>query len=157
MEDNHIAKAALEQIMPSLPSLNCVIYDRACRFAKCGTSTKTLRKVKHWCVDKFHAKGHSKKCACSPLTNATLGKRVENVNTSACEQTFAWFRGYSRTFNTMRNEKQRFMVLSFARKHNQLVRKGDTRHLNAYAAKRQQGRKVGVIKNPSVMKYSCNK
>ena len=62
------------------------------------------------------------------------------------------FRDYSRTFNTMRNEKQRFMVLSFARKHNQLVQTPE-----AYAAKRQQGRKINIIKNPSVMKYTCNK
>ena len=156
-EDNQIAQAALENVVPTLPHVNCVIYDRACKFLKCAASIPTLRKIRHWCVDKFHAKGHSSKCPCSPLVQKTLARRVKKVNTSVCEQTFAWFRGYARTFNTMQNNKQRFLVLSFARKHNALMREGDSRHLNAFSAKKQQAQKAGVLKRPKAKQYSCRK
>ena len=154
-EDNQIARVALEKVVPSLPSVNCVIYDRACKFVKCAKSQPALRKIRYWCVGKFHAKGHSSKCPCSPLVQKALAKRVKKVNTRVCEQTFVWFRGYARNFNTMHNNKQRFLVLCFARMHNALMRAGDSRHLNAFSAKKQQSKKAGVLKRPKARGYSC--
>ncbi len=94
-------------------------YDRACRFYNAAiASCKDLKRIKTWAVDRFHAQGHSKRCKCSPLVKKNIDKHLKGTNTSICEQTFSWFRGYACSFHTMSAPRQRFLVLALARRHN---------------------------------------
>lgn len=107
-ENNNHVIAVLRESLPNLPKANCVIYDRACRCLKTLQSTKDFKQIKTWAVDKFHAQGHAKNCPCSHLHVPRVAKRQRKVNTSVCEQVFAWFRGYSLIFNNMEPNKHRF-------------------------------------------------
>ena len=99
--------------------------------------------------------GHCDACKCSPLNHPHLAKRVAKVNTSISEQIFAWFRGYSVTFNTMNPNVQRFYVLIYARKHNAMQQIGHTEHLNPFSAHKQAMKKAGAWKKPASSKYAC--
>ena len=88
------------------------------------------------------------KCACCPKNHQRLRRRLRHVNTVICEQTFSWFRGYARSFLTMRAARHHFAVLAFSRWHNQLVDAGDLDHLNAFSANKRAR---------SSKPYTCNK
>ena len=142
-------------MLPLYPKVNCVLYDRACRILKKACARKTLGKIRYWCVDKFHARGHCDGCKCSPLVHSDLAKRVKNVNTSISEQTFSWFRGYSTTFNSMNADVQRFYVLSNARRHNVMLRCQETEHVNPWSAHKQAMKKVAIWKRPASTACGC--
>ncbi|CAE7257749.1 unnamed protein product [Symbiodinium sp. CCMP2456] len=86
---------------------------------KATSKSHALQRIRYWCIDKFHAHGHSDGCVCSPLVHNRLATRLRAVNTSIAEQTFKWFRGYASTFNTM----YLFYVFLYVQKHNDLVRR----------------------------------
>ena len=89
----------------------------------------------------MHAKTHVASCPNSPLTILRLKRRLKGVNTQVCEQTFSWFRGYTRSFNGLRPLRHHFAVLYFAKKHNELVDKNDTAHLNEFSPSNQARKK----------------
>lgn len=154
-ENANIALDLVEDLLPFYMKVNCALYDRACSVLKKASARKSLSKIRFWCVDKFHARGHCAKCKCSPAVHAHLAKRVKNVNTSISEQTFAWFRGYASSFNSMNADVQRFYVLSYARRHNVMLRKDDAAHLNPWSAHKQAMKKAGVWKKPASKAYGC--
>ena len=63
-------------------------------------------------------------------------RRLRYVNTSRAEQVFSWFRGYARSFNSLRPIRHKFLVLYYSRLHNAMIAAGDVQHLNAYSPKR---------------------
>eukprot|EP00434_Breviolum_minutum_P008303 symbB.v1.2.007326.t1/scaffold420.1/size231607/2 len=54
-EDNAIALFCLEKIVELYPAVNAVIYDRACSCMSAGQKMSSLRGIKYWAVDRFHA------------------------------------------------------------------------------------------------------
>ena len=50
-----------------------------------------------------------------------LGRIIEGVNTSICEQVFSWFRHFSTSFNELRGNRHRFIILYMAKRHNQAI------------------------------------
>ena len=132
-EDHEIVTHALESTVERFPNLNCFVYDRACAYAPKNKTRAAFKKIKHWCVDKFHARRHNKRCKCSPRNVPSIRRRLRGVNTVCAEQAFSWFRGYARTLNDMNEYRHKFLVLVFTRMHIEAVKKGDTAHLNAYA------------------------
>ena len=63
-ENNKVALDVLHQVISCAPKVDCVIYDRACRCEQQGRRDECAAHVKHWCVDRFHAKGHADGCLC---------------------------------------------------------------------------------------------
>ena len=59
--------------------------------------------------------------------------RIENVNTSKSEQTFAWFRKYAASFNEMRGNRHHFLVLLYCKKHNECLDAKCADYLNPYS------------------------
>ena len=60
-----------------------------------------------------------------------------------------WFRGYARTFNELSPNRHKFLVLVYCARHNDLVDKNETNHLNPYAT-------TNRMKKAS-RPYSCEK
>ena len=147
-ENNDLAVGMLEDAAELLPALDCIIYDRMCCALQAVRKSDMLKDIKYFCVDKFHAHGHAKTCPCSPLVHKKLNKRLREVNTSAAEQTFAWFRNYARTFNTMSPQTHFFYVLFYVQKHNELIRKNNVSHLSPFGSGR---------KRRHSQPYSCSK
>ena len=117
-ENGKIALAALQRAVNQHPSINCVIYDRMCVLLAKATANEDLAGIGYWCVDKFHARGHTDSCPCSPHVHLRLKRRMKDHNSSICEQVFSWFRGYASTLNTASGEGHRFLVLVYAKRHN---------------------------------------
>ena len=69
----------------------------------------------------MHAKRHSDTCPCNPCHIRRLKLRLKGVNTQAAEQTFSWFKGYSRILNEMSPLRHKFMVLYFCNLHNKYI------------------------------------
>ena len=132
-ENNLIASQALGKVLFLYPNVNCLIYDRNCSFMPAAQKNSALCQIQFWSIDLMHAYGHGKICACNPRVHKRLKSRLMNVNTSVCEQTFSWFRNYSKIFNDMRENRHRFAVLLFCSMHNQLVDNGATAHLNPFS------------------------
>ncbi|CAE7706700.1 unnamed protein product [Symbiodinium sp. CCMP2592] len=147
-ENNDLAVRMLEDAAEILPVLDCIIYDRMCCALQAVRRSDMLRDIKYFCVDKFHAHGHGTTCPCSPLVHKKLDKRLREVNTSVAEQTFAWFRNYARTFNTMSPQTHFFYVLFCVQKHNELIRKNSVSHLSPFSSGRKRRRS---------QPYSCSK
>ena len=147
-ENNDLAVGMLEDAAELLPALDCIIYDRMCCALQAVRKSDMLKDIKYFCVDKFHAHGHAKTCPCSPLVHKKLNKRLREVNTCAAEQTFAWFRNYARTFNTMSPQTHFFYVLFYVQKHNELIRKNNVSHLSPFGSGR---------KRRHSQPYSCSK
>ena len=62
-----------------------------------------------------------------------MGRRIKKLNTSVCEQTFSWFRGYAKMLNEMQPLRHRFLVLYFCKLHNENVDAGTAaEYLNEY-------------------------
>ena len=154
-ENSDIALKMVEKLRPLYPYVNCTIYDSACAFLKKAKQRKSLNGIRFWCIDKFHARSRGKKCECSPNVHKHLARRLKKANTSISEQTFAWFRGYATTFNTMNANAQRFYVIAYSRRHNGMMRNSDRQHLNPWAAHKQAMRKAGVFKKPASTSYGC--
>ena len=61
---------------------------------KCAASHPTLRKIRHWCMDNFHTKGHSGKCPpCPLLVQNALARRVKKVNAAFANRLSNSFEG----------------------------------------------------------------
>jgi hypothetical protein len=135
-ENNEVAIKTLEKVIHLYPKVHLVIFDRACKLKKAASQRPKLRQVKMYATDKWHGSKHSKTCPCSHLHNPSIRKAVDKHNPSVAEQIFSWFRTYAGTFNSMRPERHRFSVLSYVRRHNDMVDAGDTEHLNAFASRK---------------------
>lgn len=105
----------------------------------------------------MHAKTHVASCPNSPLRVLRLKRRLRGINTQICEQTFSWFRGYARTFNSLRALRHKFLVLYFAKKHNKLVEKGDHSHLNEFSSGSRYRKKKVPYPCPTKVKKSMKK
>ena len=140
---------SLKRVISLFPRCNAFVFDWACKFEKAARKDPALSQIKHIAVDKWHQHNHNNRCKNSPKNVPSLKRRFARVNTSIAEQTFSWFRGYARLFNSMRKARHHFVVLLFARKHNALVDSKSTSHLNAFVtgAKRKRGSSS----------YDCNK
>ncbi|CAE7560210.1 unnamed protein product [Symbiodinium sp. CCMP2592] len=100
---------------------------------------------------------HAPGCPCSPLQHKTLNNRLEGINTSIAEQTFAWFRGYASQFNTKSPRSHAFYVLLYVQRHNDLTRQGYRNHLNPFSARKQAAMTSGLLKRPACKKYTCRR
>lgn len=100
-------------------------------------------------VDRFHGAKHGKSCTYSPQNNKALEQRLENVNTSAAEQIFSWFRGYSRGFNGLKKSRYHFLAFYYSKLNNQFVDAGQNNHLNVY-----KHQKISVQRN--MRRCVCN-
>ena len=133
-ENNDFVLDELEKVVDRYPHVNCFIYDRACKIQKSVLQRKKrLWKIRTYTTDKFHGPRHKKNCAANPHTKPRLMARIENLNTSIAEQTFSWFRGYARSMNELRPTRHQFLVLLYAKMHNELMAKGEMSHLNPYS------------------------
>ena len=146
-ENNEILHESLLEILPLYKNLDGVIMDRACGFLPTAKANKEMKPIKFWSVDGFHAKGHTKKCPCNPLYKKRLAKRFKGVNSSACEQVFAWFRNYARLLNESSPMRHSFKVLYFVKLHNLAVDQKQAQYLNRHV---RSGKKA---KQP----YNCSK
>jgi len=146
-ENNDDVEKAFERAIEKHPSTNTIVYDRNCSFAPNKSKNIKFKKVTAWPIDKWHGERHTKKCKYSSKNNATYKRRLRDVNTSICEQTFGWFRGYARILNSMRSLRNCFLVFYFVRLHNVLIGENDTGYLNEYAT-RPKRQRCG--------KYSCS-
>ena len=140
-ENNRLVLDALEQVVARYPYLNCFIYDRACKIQDDVRRRKRkLWKITTYTTDKFHGKGRKNTRNANPYSHPRLMARLAGLNASIAEQTFSWFRGYARSFNELRTSRRRFLVLLYAKRHNELLRTGKTTHLNRYShTKRKRG------------------
>jgi hypothetical protein len=144
-ENNDVVTSAFTRALKNHPSVNCVVYDRACSWADSVCKTPEFKNVKYYAVDKFHGERHGKKCKRSPKNIVALRRRLKNVNTSVCEQIFSWFRNYARGLNDMMANRNRLLVLVYAKMHNEVIKKGETRHLGDASKK-----------TPKRTPYVCN-
>ena len=124
-ENHAVVDSALQKALPQHENVDCVCYDRNCSFCVKAKNKGVYKNVKTWAIDTWHAKKHCKNCACSPENHLSIKRRLRGVNTSVCEQTFSWFRNYARTMNELRPLRHRFLVLFYAKRHNELVAQKD--------------------------------
>ena len=146
-ENNDILRDTLSEILPLYKNLDGLIMDRACAFLPTAKVTKSLKQIKFWSVDGFHARGHTKGCPCNPLYRKRLAKRFKGVNSSAAEQVFSWFRNYARLLNECSPMRHSFKVLYFVKLHNLAVERKQSNYLNRHV------RNGSKAKRP----YSCSK
>ena len=147
-EGNNIRIQAIGKVIGSFPEVDALVHDNIC---KCEQRMRALPKfsgIDFYIVDRFHAYRHSKKCRCNPWFRKRLNARIKGVNTSVSEQVFFWFRKYSSIINPMRQQRHRFLVLLFCKKHNRLCKSGAPPYLNAHTWQKS-ARKTGK-------KYACS-
>jgi len=143
-ENNAVVTRALTKIIHNYKNVDCWIYDRNCKYMKIAKNIDKLSQIEFWAIVKLHAYGHDDKCPCSHLNNRIIKRRLANVNTVICEQTFAWFRGYAAIFNHLRPNRHEFTVMYFAKLHNAMINKGDLAHLPNTDLGRFKRRRVSV-------------
>ena len=158
-ECNEYVTKSLESILWLYPKCTCFVYDRACSFVKSARTNEAFEQIQDYIVDWFHAYGHAKDCACNPRTltqskqlslsyvgvsslgniqlksghRKRLGRIIQGVNTSICEQVFAWFRHFSTNFNELRGNRHRFIILYMAKRHNQAIENNTAVYLRPIA------------------------
>ena len=147
-ENNKVVSASLLKILPLYPKVDLLIMDRCCHYMKAAQSTSGLEQIKFFSLDRFHSSGHTSKCPCNPRSKTRLKNRIKGLNTSIAEQTFSWFRGYSKVLNDMRPLRHRFAVLLFCKWQNDLVENGNAQYLNQYKVHH---------KKKARKSYACNK
>ena len=118
-ENNAVVTKALLRILASYPNVNCYIMDRNCKYARTVENTAGLKQLKYLPIDKMPAKGHKRSCVHNPKSSLRFRRRIAKVNPQAAEQTFSWFWGYARMLNEMRPSRREFLVMDFAKRHNQ--------------------------------------
>ena len=137
-ENNRIMFTMSEMMLKKFKMVEVLIYDRMCKVVKEIRRTPYLKKlfkpVKILTVDKWHGKKHTDECECNPYNHDRLWNALDNHNSTICESTFAWFRGYARTVNEMSELRNRFVVLAYVKEHNECVKGDDTAYLNEYSA-----------------------
>ena len=135
-ENNSLVVGELVKVASAYPYVTCLVYDRACKITRDAKKKgKLLRKIKFYIVDKFHGVNHSARCVANPYVHGKLMKRIHGINTVVAEQIFSWFRNYARTFNELRRNRHHFLVVLYARYHNDLVDRNSTDHLNRYSGR----------------------
>ena len=144
---------ALEKVIDTYDKVDAFGLDRNCKFAPKAKSRPKLKRIKYWFIDKFHAQKHSKDCPCNPYYIPRIMKRLKGVNTSTSEQVWSWFRGYVTTLNHMNSRRHRFLVLHYVRRHNDLIKRGDTSHLYPFAA----AKKAKASSKKASTSYHCTK
>jgi len=149
-ENNEVTTTALTKVLPMYTDVDCFVLDRVCKYVGHAQRLSELRQIKYFAVDRFHARLHGPNCKCSPLNVPRLDRRLKDLNTSVCEQTFSWFRRYAKVANEMREFRNKFFVLYAVRQHNQETMAGTTSYLNAYSANKKTNIKKGTP-------YSCSK
>lgn len=132
-ENMTVVLGALTKALQQHENVNCILYDRACMMMPQATGLSAFKGIKYYCVDKWHAKKHNKKCACNPGVHRRLKMRLKSVNTSVAEQVFSWFRGFARTFNELRPARHHFLVLYYCRKHNKMIEDRRADYLNKHS------------------------
>ena len=83
-ENNAMVLEMLEKLVQKYPKLKTLIYDRACALVKQARKRKTLVRLRHYVVDKFHAYRHLKKCAASPLVHKSLARAISGFKHLCC-------------------------------------------------------------------------
>ena len=78
-----------------------------------------------------------------PYRIRRLKLRLKGVNTQAAEQTFSWFKGYSRILNEMSPLRHKSMVLYFCKLHNQCIAERRADYLPPMAASVSSSMRVG--------------
>jgi hypothetical protein len=139
-ENNQVAFEAVERVIRLYPNMDCIVYDRACKMLPAARQRPLLKQVKTFAVDKFHAQNHGATCRCSPLNVRRIRTRLRDVNTSAAEQVFSWFRGYAATLNSASSHHHRFLALYLCRKHNDLIASSGADHMNPHGNARKRKR-----------------
>ncbi|CAK0848816.1 unnamed protein product [Prorocentrum cordatum] len=142
-EGNGVAAAALGRAIVNHPKVDTYAYDRCCSFYQSAMKIVALKPIKYWTVDWMHAKRHSDTCPCNPYHILRLKLRLKGVNTQAAEQTFSWFKGYSRILNEMSPLRHQFMVLYFCKLLNQYIAERRADYLPPMAAVVSSGMRVG--------------
>ncbi|CAJ1370385.1 unnamed protein product [Effrenium voratum] len=135
-ENNDIARTTLSKVLPKYKNVDTFIFDGQCSFAPSTQDLPEFKQVKYWSVDKilgtFHGHGHKDACKNNPHTVVRLKRRLKNVNTSICEQTWSWFRNYARILNSASPQRHVFKVLYFCKLHNLKINGKNTAHLNPF-------------------------
>ncbi|CAE7179837.1 unnamed protein product [Symbiodinium microadriaticum] len=129
-EGNEVMDGILTRLLPKCPLLDGVVLDRACAFLPHAKRTRKFAQVGYWCVDYFHGAKHSDHCPCNPHHVRRLARRFANVNTSAAEQVFSWFRQYARVLNELSPHRHQLKVLVFCTLHNDVCRGGRPGYLS---------------------------
>ena len=158
-ECNEYVTKSLESRLWLYPKCTGFVYDRACSFVKSARTNEAFEQIQDYIVDWFHAYGHAKDCACNPRTltqskqlslsyvgvsslgniqlksghHKRLGRIIQGVNTSICEQVFAWFRHFSTNFNELRGNRHRFIIVYMAKRHNQAIENNTAVYLRPIA------------------------
>ena len=78
-----------------------------------------------------------------------LQQRILKVNTSLCEQVFAWFRNFAPIINEMRANRHKFFLLLLSKRHNESIEGGSTRYLHPT-------RRPNPIQNAKSVRYKCS-
>ena len=154
-EDNAVVRETLAKALPYYKNLSAFILDRACAFVPSAAHDSTLKQIKYWGVDTFHAQKHKKSCPCNPLYVRRLAKRCKGVNMSAAEQVFSWFRNYARLLNETRPLRHVFKVLHFIKEHNEAIDCKKALYLNKYNAKtktKKSSKAYACAKSPILKK-----
>lgn len=147
-ENYEVVIKSLSKVLHVYTHCNAFIYDRCCKLQPEMERRKLFPQVKYWSVDKFHASGHCAACKNSPLTVRRLKDRMRHVNTSVAEQAFSWFRGYARTFNELGSARHVFLVLYYAKMHDDAIDCGNPAHLNQFSTSKKNARYIRG--------YACN-
>ena len=110
--------AFVAKMIGEYPSLKTVVHDDACHLRKFLT-TWFKADSPHVCypavafvIDKFHSKAHNDSWCqkhCSPKTKENQ-RRLEAVNSSACEILFSWLSGYKNAFRHMNRMTGHFFI-----------------------------------------------
>ena len=146
-ENNEVVTSAFKQAVLTHSKANCIVYDRACSWSKSAQTDPAFKKIKHFSVDKWHGHRHTSKCKHSPKNSLALRRRLSKVNTSVCEQTFSWFRGYARPLNELMPNRNRLLVLIYAKMHNEMVADGSLQHLGMPGRRPTPRGQYGCAKN----------
>ena len=94
-ENNEVVTRLLTAILPVYRNVDTLIMDRVCGCKPSAVQNPMLSQLQHYSIDWFHARGHVKHCPCNPRSIKSLARRLGDLNTSICEQTFNWFRKYA--------------------------------------------------------------
>ncbi|CAK9057356.1 Uncharacterized protein SCF082_LOCUS30832 [Durusdinium trenchii] len=130
-EGNEVAINSFQDILWLYPQVDTIIYDRACHIHAAAKQDSALEQVKYLIVDRFIRK---------------LDRRIKDLNTSICEQTFSWFRGYGPMLNEMRVYRHKFLLLFLATKHNQALEQKKCNYVRPIITKKRKASKP----------YKCN-
>ncbi len=132
-ENNAITIKTMQKALAKHPHDNALILYRMCQVFREASKEPGFDEINYWSCDLWHGLKHNNKCPCNPHVHIRLKRRLKNINTSVAEQVFSWMRGFARTFNELRPERHRFLMLLYCKRHNHLIETKQTYHLNKYS------------------------